>query len=175
MINSSTCFRILMAAMLLVSGCGYTQKTVLPNDIKSIYVETVKNEVPIDQVYAHVPGVEIKVTNAVIKRLNQDGTLKVVSDPTKADAILESSMIQFQQEGARYSNLESVEEYKLYIALSLKLINAKTKETIWVEPNFYGDSEYFVSDVRSIGLNEAADRSVERLARNVVDRIVEDW
>ena len=40
---------------------------------------------------------------------------------------------------------------------------------------FSGDAEYFVSDVRSVGREDASLRAVDRLARNIVDRIVEDW
>ncbi len=168
---------IALSALFLsfVSGCGYTQKTTLPNDIKTIYIDTVRNEIPIDQVFAHEPGVEIKVTNAIIRRLNLDGTLKVVNDKSKADAMLDSSMIRFEQEGLRFTSLESVSEYKLFIALHLRLINPKTKEIIWEEPNFSGDTEYFVTEIKSIGRSLATDQAIDRLARNVVDRIVEDW
>jgi len=59
--------------------------------------------------------------------------------------------------------------------LTLKLVNGETGDIIWEEPNFSGDAEYFVSDVRSIARREASERAITRLARNVVDRIVEDW
>ena len=61
------------------------------------------------------------------------------------------------------------------MVVALELVNAKTGEVIWREPSFSGDDEYFVSDVRSIARGEAAQRVIERLAKNVVDRIVEDW
>lgn len=161
-------------AALVPAGCGYTQKTVLPRDIKTIYVDTVKNKVPIRDVYAYVPGLEIDITNAVIERLQKDGNLKVVGKD-EADAILEMDMTQFEQEGLRFTSLESVEEYRIYIVLDMKLIERKTKDVLWQEANFSGDGEYFVSDVRSIGREEGAHLAVQRLARNVVDRIVEDW
>ena len=156
------------------SGCGYTQKTVLPQDIKTLYVETVKNKIPLEKVYAYVPGLEMMITNAVIRRLERDGNLKIVSRE-KADAILHTDLTLFDQEGVRFSTLERAEEYRLFVVVAMKLVDAKTGLVIWEEPNFSGDSEYFVSGVRSISRSEAADRAVERLARNLVDRIVEDW
>jgi hypothetical protein len=159
---------------LISSGCGYTRKTVLPQDIKTIYVDTVQNAIPVERVYAYEPGLEIAITNAIIRRLHKDGNLKVVPRE-QADAILEAKMTGFEQEGVRFTNLESVKEYRLFIVISAKLINGKTNEVIWEEPNFTGDTEYFVSQVRSISRQEAALQAIERLAHNVVDRIVEDW
>ena len=160
---------------LFISGCGYTRKTVLPQEIKSIYVRTVLNKIPIEEVSVYNPGLEMGITKAIIRRLNKDGNLKVKASEDQADAILETELVRFEQEGLRFNNLERVEEYRLYIVVSLRLINAKTKEVIWEEPNFSGDSEYFVSDVRSVGREDGTQRALDRLAKNVVDRIVEDW
>ncbi len=164
-----------LSLALLGAGCGYTQKTVLPRDIKTIYVETVTNGIQIGQVYAYQPGVEIKITNAIVKRLNQDGNLKVVGSRDQADAILEAELSRYEQEGVRFNALERVEEFRLFIVLNMRLIDNKTHSPIWAEPNFSGDSEYYVSEIRSIGREEAAEIAVDRLAKNVVDRIVEEW
>ena len=160
--------------LFLASGCGYTNHTVLPQDIKTIYVNTVQNKIPLEQTYVYTPGLEIAITNAVIRRLHQDGNLHVVKKQD-ADAVLEADLTGFQQEGLRFNSLESTEEFRMFIVMTIRLKNQKTGETIWEEPNFTGDAEYFVSSVRSIGRDEAAQRAVDRLARNIVDRIVEDW
>ncbi len=157
-----------------LSGCGYTTKTVLPRNIKTIYVETVKNKLTVEDIYAYQPGLEMDITNAVIRRLQQDGILKVV-EQKKADAILKTDLLSLEQEGLRFDQLESVKEYRLFIVVALKLVDAKTGELLWEEPNFTGDTEYFVSDVTSLGEQKAALQAVDRLAKNVVDRIVEDW
>ena len=161
-------------ALLFVAGCGYTQKTVLPDNIKTIYVETVTNKIPVNEIYAYVPRLEIQITNAIIRQLNRDGTLKVVPKE-QADAVFKASMIGFLQEGVRFTSLESVEEYQLFVILSMKLIDNKSKRVIWQEPNFSGDAYYFVSQFPSLSRDEAAQRAINRLGENVVDRIVEDW
>ena len=163
-----------LLSIFLSHGCGYTQKTVLPDNIQSIYVDTVKNKIPVDHVYTYQPGLEMDITNAVIRRLHRDGNLKVVKKE-EADVILETDLVGFEQEGLRFTTLESVAEYKLFIVIALRLKDRKTGQIIWEEPNFTGDTEYFVSQVRSLAREEASRRAVDRLARNVVDRIVEDW
>jgi len=165
---------LLLTLTSIISGCGYTQQTVLPRNIKTIHIDTIKNKIPVGEVYAYHPGLEVDIRNAIVRRLQKDGNLKVV-DREAADAILEADLIRFHQEGLRFTSLESVEEYRLYIILSMRLIDGKKGDEIFSEPEFSGDSEYFVSDVRSIAREEAARQAIDQLAVNVVDRIVEDW
>ena len=167
-------FSLLGLFLSLYSGCGYTQKTVLPNGIQTVHVETFQNKISLGRLYAYEPGLEIKITNAVIRRLHVDGNLKVVGRE-KADAILEGDLVGFDQEGVRFTGLERIEEYRLYVVVALRLKDRKTGQILWEEPNFSGDSSYFVQGSRATSRNEAADKAIDRLARNVVDRIVEDW
>ena len=163
----------LVVAMAL-SGCGYIRKTVLPRNIKTIYVETVKNKLNMDNLYAYQQGLEMDITNAVIQRLHQDGTLKVV-EQKKADAILKTDLVRLDQEGLRFNSLEGVSQYRLFIVVKLKLVEAKTGDIIWEETNFSGGTEYYVNTVTSIGEQKAAGDAVRSLAYNIVDRITEDW
>jgi len=165
---------VLTGFLLSVSGCGYTTKTVLPRNIKTIYVETVKNKIPISDLYSYQQGLEMDITNAVTGRLQQDGNLRVVAQD-KADAILQMDLIGYEQEGLRFDRLEEVEEYRLFIVMKVQLIDAKTKELIWVEPNFSGDSEYYVTQIKEQGEQAASLKAIDKLAKNIVDRIVEDW
>ncbi len=163
-----------LVAVLVLSGCSYNRKTVLPRNIKTIYVETVKNKLKVEDIYAYQQGLEMDITNAVIRRFQQDGTVKVVKKEN-ADAILKTDLLAFEQEGLRFDQLEEVKEYRLFIVVKLRLVDAKTGDLIWEEPNFTGDNEYYVTNVTSIGDQKAAVDVVTRLAYNIVDRIVEDW
>lgn len=163
-----------LVLVLGLAGCGYTNKTVLPRNIKKIYVETVKNKLKPDEIYAYQQGLEMDITNAVIRHLQRDGNLKVVTKE-KADAILKTDLLSFEQEGLRFDQLESVQEYRLFAVVALTLVDAKTEDVLWEEPNFTGDNEYYVSDITSINEQRAAVEVVDRLAKNIVDRIVEDW
>ncbi|MFA5160132.1 MAG: LptE family protein [Candidatus Omnitrophota bacterium] len=163
-----------LVVVMALGGCGYTRKTVLPRNVKTIYIETVKNKLNADKLYAYQPGLEMDITNAVIQRLQQDGTLKVV-EQKKADAILKTDLVSLDQEGLRFNSLEGVAQYRLFIVVRLKLVEAKTGDLIWEEPNFSGDTEYYVTNVTSIGEQKAAVDAVHHLAYNIADRIVEDW
>ncbi len=167
--------QLFLALILLFPGCGYTQKSAIPEGVKTIYVEPVQNKIELSELYAYVPGLEAMINNALTDRFNKDGNLRVVNDPEKADVILSANLTRFEQGGVRFTTLESVQEYRLFVVVSAKLVNAKTKDMIWEEPNFSGDAEYYVSDIRSLARQEAAERAVKRLAVSLVDRVVEDW
>ena len=172
--KKNTSFFLGVLLLTFVSGCGYNHQAALPEGVKTIYVNTVLNKIPIDKIYAYHPGLEMLISNALVKRFRQDGNLQVV-ERKNADVILETDLTLFDQEGLRFTSLESVEEYRLVMTVDFRLKDAKSGKIIMEEKNFSGDSEYFVSEVRSIGREEAANRASERLARNMVDRVVEDW
>ena len=174
--NITKLFSVLVLIFLIFSsaGCGYSRQTVIPGNLKTIYVETFKNKIPIDAIYAYEPGLEIKITNAVIRRLHRDGNLKVVSRE-EADAVLEGDLIEFSQGGLRFTGLERIEEYRLFVVVALTLREVKTGKVLWEEQNFSGDESYFVTGSRAGSLGDAADKAIDSLARNVVDRITEDW
>lgn len=158
----------------LVSGCGYTNRAVLPNNIRSIAILPFKTEIPPERVYTFEPGFEIDVTEGVIKRILFDGNLKV-KDLSKADARLEGVIIDYYQEATRYNSLQSVSEYRLYLVCRLKLIDQRTDEVIWEESSFSGDTEYFLEGARAKPEATALTSVIDDFAKNVVDRIVEDW
>ena len=170
--------RILVASALLTSafftGCGYTQKTRLPSDIKTIAIPTFKNEIPPQNQFAYRPGLEIELTNAVIDRFIFDGNVKVV-DESQADAVLKGSVVAYEQEPLRFDTLESVSEYRLFLVVKFQLVDRRTNKILIDEPNFSGRSEFFVSRSPQGNRRQAADSAVTDLARSLVDRLVEEW
>ncbi len=165
---------VLVASFCVFSGCGYTQKAHLPNDIKTIAIPTFKNEIPPQDQFAYQPGLEIELTNAIRDRFIFDGNLKVV-DESKADAILEGAVVSYQQEGLRFDRLEDVNEYRLFLVVKFKLIDRRTKKVLIQEPNFSGRAEFFVSRDPNPTRRASANSATFDLARSLVDRIVEEW
>lgn len=167
---------LLWGSLLLLSytSCGYTRKVTLPRSIKTIHVNTFQNKMILSQIYAYEPGLEMNITDAVIRRFHVDGNLKVV-EAEKADAVLEGDLTGIEQDGVRFTGLERVEEYRLYLVVDLRLRERKTGEILWEDENFSGDTSYFVTGPRAVSRGEAVERATDRLARNIVDHVVEDW
>ena len=171
-------FRRLIILSVLFSlphfGCGYTQQIVLPGNIKTIYVETFKNAIPAEEIFTYRAGLESELTNAVIKRFNFDGNLKVVTED-KADAKLVGSIISYEQETLRYTTLDRPQELRLHLVVDIKLVNLKTGEVMWHETNFSGSTLFEPNDEQGTRRISAATDAVQDCAENIVARVVEDW
>ncbi len=158
----------------LLAGCGYTNKTTLPREIRTIVVPTFEDRIPQEVEFTHQAGLPVDVTNAVIDRLLFDGNLRVV-DEKDADVTLVGKIIRFDQEPTRFNEQERVEEYRLIITARVTLLDNRTQKPLWIEPNLSGDIEFFLEGSRAMGQRRAVEDAIKEIARNIVDRIVEDW
>lgn len=172
----SRCLSAYLLVLLCVvfSSCGYTQKLVLPGGIQTIYVPTFKNAIPAEEIYTYKAGLETDLTNAVIRRFNYDGNLKVVKEE-QADAKLVGSIISYTQESIRKDSVDRAVEMRLHIVVDIKLINLKTDQVMWHEPNFSGSTLYEPNYAQGSRRSSAGSEAVVDLANNIVARVVEDW
>ncbi len=165
---------LLTTTCFFLTGCGYTQRLVLPGGIKTITVPTFKNAIPAEEIYSYRAGLESELTTAVIRRFNIDGNLKVVGED-KADARLEGAIIAYEQETLRRTSIDTPQELRLHLVVDIKLINLKTGEVMWHEPNFSGSTLFEPNNEQGLRRITAATDAVSTLAKNIVDRVVEDW
>ncbi len=170
----------LVAVCAQTAGCGYSTKTVLPGNIKTIHVAPVKNAIDLsgeisdkDRFRVYRPGVEVDITNAVMNRFIFDGNLKVVNRE-KADAVLEANLVDYRRDALRYSEGDDIQEYRLSITIEATLTLADGHKVLWHE-NLVGDTSFFLSGAHALSEDEAVTKAVEELARRVVNKTIESW
>src|SRR3989338_4541580 len=136
----ATCYLL----FFLFSSCGYTTKTVLPEDIKTIHVETFKNNIDItkevsskDKYEVYRPNLEVDLRDAVVSRIFLDGNLKL-ADKGSSDAMLEGEIVQYRKDPLRYQD-EVVQEYRISLVCDIKLVRQKDSEVLFEEGNITGD------------------------------------
>jgi hypothetical protein len=117
--------------------------------------------------------IESEVTRTVVNKYLFDGNLKPVKEAT-ADLVLTGEVTEFRRDPLRYTESDDVEEYRLSIAVNLKLVDKKNGDVlVWEENGFTGSSTYFVK-VPSVEPSAITD-AVQDLARRIVERTVDDW
>ena len=121
--------------VVVLSGCGYTAHLKMPDGMQSIYVPNFENAISASERYTYVSGLEIDITNAVIDRILYDGNLKLV-DKDFADMILQGKVVRYEQEAVRYNSIEGVQQYRLFVVVSIELVKRESGEVIWEEGNF---------------------------------------
>ncbi len=102
-----------LLATLLLAGCaGYTIGPIKPTPMRTVQKICVKN-IKNDTLHARV---EVPITNAIIKQIQQDGTYEV-TDEAHADAILNVKISDIRRRPARSlrGNLLQTREYLLQI------------------------------------------------------------
>ena len=175
-------FFLAFAALTLLglSGCGYTTKSLLPENIRRVNVPPVKNDIDLSAEISdrtpfriYRPGLEVDLTNAIINRYIFDGRLKV-APAERADAVLEARLVDYRRDPLRYSQGEDVQEYRLNVAIEASFTQKSDGKVLWHE-RITGDSTYFLGGPRAVSEDEAAAKAVEDVARRVVEKTVEYW
>ena len=169
-----------LLSMVLLASCGYTTKSTLPSNIKTIHIETFKNNIDFaaeGRRNLYLPLLEIKVRNAVINRFLFDGNLKI-ADADKADLVLKGQLLSYDRSALRYTDNGDVQEYRVHITVSLEMRNAQSEEAeeaAWTEAGFAGEATYFVTGASARSEEAAVEDAITDLARRIVERTVEDW
>lgn len=167
--------------IFLISGCGYTTRSLLPSNIKTIRVDNFKNDIKVAAEQSNLrmyrgyrPGMEVELTTAIINKFLTDGTLKI-ADEANADLILRGNLIDFKRDALRYDNNDNVVEYRIKLVVNMELTNAKTGVLMWKERGFAGETTYRTTG--SLAKSEAAavTAAIDDLSRRVMERTVEAW
>ncbi len=166
--------------LVTFSGCGYTTKTILPDNVKTVHVDTFKNNIDITKVVSakdkyevYRPNLEVDLRDAIMTRVFLDGNLKA-ADKDSADAVLEGQIVQYRKDPLRYQN-EVVQEYRISLVCDVKLINQKDSKVLFEESNITGDATYFTTGTLQVTEAAALNDAMSDLARRIINKIVENW
>lgn len=171
---------VFLGVSLVLAGCGYTTQSLLPSDVRSVFVAPTINAIDLTaevsdkrpfRVYR--PGLEVDITNAVIDRFIFDGNLRVAREG-QADAQVEMKLVDYRRDALRFSAADDVQEYRLTVAVDVRVFRVRDGSTLWSE-RMGGDSTFYLSGPRAVSEDEATQQAVQDLARRVVDRTIELW
>lgn len=160
-----------------ITGCGYSTRSLLPNHIKTIYVEPFKNSIDFaseGRRNIYFPLLEVNSRNAIIERYIFDGNLRV-SESQNADLVLKGELINYDRTALRYTDNDDVQEYRVYITVKLELWDAVNQEYMWTESSFTGEATYFITGALATTEESAVAEAITDLARRVVERTIENW
>jgi hypothetical protein len=155
---------------LCLAGClGYRAGAVGTRDFRSVAVPMFRN-------LTVTPQLEAQVSNAIIKRFQQDGTLRV-ENRESADVVLLGTITRYRRTAIRSARLDSgvPREYRLVITAQVEVRDQRTGQVILKPTSFEGAAESFIgSDLQSADY-QALPLIADDIARQVVARLVESW
>ena len=172
---------IFFVAIFAVSGCGYTTSSMLPPEIKTIYVDNVKNNISVTAEQSELrmyrgykPGMETEITKAIIDKFLFDGNLKM-SREENADLILKTELIDYKRDSLRYDANDNIEEYRIKLIVNIQLEDTKTGAVLWTEKGFAGETTYRLFGPGAKSENMALVAAEIDLATRIVERTIEAW
>ena len=167
----------LFTCLLLLSGCGYSATSMLPGNLKTVYVETFQNNINFAAERGrnlYFPLLEQKVRAAIVDRYQFDGNLKM-GQPGSSDLVLRGKLNSYERSALRFTDNDDVQEYRVHVIVSLELYDTATGAVRWSEPSFAGEATYFVTGPTATTEESAVEQAVIDLARRIVERTIEDW
>jgi hypothetical protein len=163
---------VLFAAVAL-SGCaGYRVGDVSGRNIqgvRSVYVPVVNNT-------SLEPDIQMSVTNAIIRRFNDDGTL-TVNQNANADSELDVVITNVDHTPYRSSNSDILvtAEYQVQIEANVTYINRRIGRKIFENISVVGTTTFFTQSNIQEGERQALPLAAQDLANNTVKLITEGW
>ena len=162
-------------------GCGYTTRSMISSQYKTIYVIPFLNKIDITSeantgrdYRLYRPVLETDITRAVIDRFMFDGNLRPAKKEN-TDLILKGDLIDYRRDVLRYETDDTPEEYRISLAVDISLWDGKENKLVWEEKGFTGETTYFLTGANAKSENTAITDATADLARRIVERTVENW
>jgi hypothetical protein len=172
----------IVIVVAIFSGCGYTTRSTLSKEFKTIYIAPVENKIDITQeadmgnrYRLYKPQLETKLTQAIINRFLTDSNLRPNASDA-SDLMLKTALVEFRQDPLRYDDNDEVMEYRVIVRVQMSLRDNRQGKGIWQEDSFSGEATYITpghSGARSQDV--AIDEAIADLARRIVERTIEAW
>lgn len=156
-------FKRAVVFLLIVSGCAYSFRGSLPENIQSVQVKQFRSSVT-------EYGLEQEITGLVTEAIVRDGRLSINNDDP--DAMIEGTVSYFGRTAVTYTGSEEVEQYRLEIRVSVSMDRTDNNEYIIRNETV---SEWILYDPSRETFDAARERVVNEVADQIVRRCLSGW
>jgi hypothetical protein len=150
-------------------GCGvYTASSGrVQAERKLVFVGFLENETA-------EPNLGVELTDAIVRALQEDNTLKVVGEDA-AESVIAGRVLRYTlREMATRPDL-TVNEYQVQIAVSLTFTIRSSGEAIFDRRTFNGSGNYVLNDPQGTTEQTAREEAAREIVRDILAQVVEDW
>jgi len=158
-------FAFVLILFALISGCGYTNKSLISRNINSVYV-------PIFGNFTFRSGLEFNLTTALKDEIMSKTRLRIAGKDD-ADTILTGKIVTVT-EGATSSNaFDNLVESSISITVNLSLADRRTGRSLMSVSGLTDTGAIIIT--RGETINTGIQEAVERLATKIVYQLEEKW
>jgi hypothetical protein len=161
---------VLLAATFLPGCMGYQLGSMLPPDVRTVYVPTFINQ-------TDEPLIETETTRAAMQEIQKDGSLKLARAPENADAILKVTLLEYNLNALSFDATKktTANEYRLTMFASVVMTRRSSGQVIAENQKVKGEITFPISGDFSSSKQRALPLASQDLAHNLVEAIVEAW
>lgn len=157
-----TCIMVLFA---MISGCGYTTKSLISRKINSIYIPIFEND-------TFRRGLEFDLTTAVKDEIMSNTKLRILQKDV-ADTILTGKIVNVSEGMISSNSQDDIVESRVIITVNIQLVDRRSGRTLVNSTNLNNSAEFIVK--RGENINSATQESLAGLAEKIVNQLEEKW
>lgn len=161
-LNQIACLILIFA---LISGCGYSTKSLISRKINSIYIPVFDND-------TFRRGLEFELTKAVKDEIMSKTNLRIVQKDN-ADTILTGKILKVTEGILTQDITDNIVESRLTIYVAIKLEDRRTGRVLISESNLKNSAEFIVK--RGETIDSAAEEGLLALAKVIVYHLEDKW
>jgi len=154
--------------IILCGCCGYTTRSILPTNIKSIAIPVATNETV-------KPGLAEQLTDSLINGFTQDRTLKV-TNIDRASIILECTIKNYERSPQSYTANQEVIAWKIIIEAAVKSTDRIKSEQLWQDnvsiSVTYDDK---TEDGIKVTEDQGIDKAIKKLSQEILRKVLTSW
>lgn len=168
---------LFLTVVMSIQGCGYSTKSGLAPQWRTIYIAPVVNQVDFTSPYnnnLYTPLLEVKLREGVSEGFLRDGYLKIVNTADEADMMLNIFLQYYRHNPLRYDDGDNVIEWRVSVAANIELWDNRLQELVW-SGGVGGSKDTFRSGPRAVSEDEAINDAVDDLGRRIVEQVIERW
>jgi hypothetical protein len=146
---------------------GYSNEFLYPEDVSTVYVEMFDNQ-------TFYRGIEYELTDALAKRIEVETPYKVVSNPERADTVVNGKITSVRQpilSAERQTGRALEKEVELMAVVSWK--NLKTGQILVNNTSIGASATY--SEWQQQSFDYASTLAANNLAQRIVELMEKQW
>ena len=151
--------------IIVLSGCGYSTRSLLRQDVESIYIPIFDND-------TFRRGLEFKLTKSVKDEILFRTKIKIV-DREDADAVLYGKIADVKERVISENIADDIVEGSITLFLDIKLVDARTGRNIMEKKGLQWKTEYIGR--RGEAVSTAENEAFVDIAERIVNLMEEDW
>ncbi len=158
-------FTCLLILFVLISGCGYTSRSLISRNINSVFIPIFGND-------TFRSGLEFDLTTALKDEIMSKTKLRIARKDD-ADTVLTGKIVKIT-EGVITSNArDNIIENQVTISVSIALADRRTGRALMSMSGLTNRAEYIVT--RGENINTATQECLAGLAEKIIYQLEEKW